>query len=333
MTRNPPPNGVATGDLLSGALRRIRISGSMQYCFMPSGNWTTDATPAPYKPRDAMGFHIVAAGTCWVNLDGEQTDLGKGDIAAFPFGSPHMIGAGTGGRLIDPGNDLPPAPWREIPILRYGDEPEQTRILCGYVQCEAMNFRPFKSLLPRFIHVRTAGADRADWLAATIAQIIEEVDCPQQGGTSVLERLTEVAFLELLRRQFLQATPAETGWLAAIADPALGRCLTLLHGEPVRDWTLASLARESGLSRSTLAERFEAVLGTSPIRYLRDWRLYLASVDLRTTERPTVAIGLDAGYGTEAAFSRAFSRHFGMPPAEWRRGARRSRSGAAALSD
>jgi transcriptional regulator GlxA family with amidase domain len=142
---------------------------------------------------------------------------------------------------------------------------------------------------------------------------------PQPGGGSVLERLTEVAFLELLRRQFQTTPAAPTGWLAAIADPAVGRCLALLHREPGRDWSLADLAAQSGLSRSALSQRFETLLGTAPIRYLRDWRLYLASVDLGTTSRPIAAIADAAGYGTEAAFTRAFSRSFGTPPAEWRR--------------
>jgi hypothetical protein len=98
------------GDLLSEALRRNRITGSMQYCFMPSGDWITDATPASYKPADSVGFHIMAAGSCWLEIEGERTVLEQGDIAAFSFGTPHLIGVGPAGRLIDPGGDLPPKP-------------------------------------------------------------------------------------------------------------------------------------------------------------------------------------------------------------------------------
>jgi AraC-like DNA-binding protein len=311
-----------TGDLLTEALRRIRITGSLQYCFMPEGDWTTDATPAPWRPKDAIGFHILAAGSAWVELDGIRTHLVPGDIEAFPFGTPHILGGGSGTRLIDPGGDLPAQPWPATPILRYPGVGPTVRILCGYVQCDAMRFAPFSSALPPFIHIRTAGAGQTDWLAATIAQIVTEVDQPQAGGGSVLERLTEVAFLELLRRQFQAPAIRPTGWLAAIADPVLGRCLAQLHADPRRDWTLATLASGSGLSRSALSHRFETVLATSPIRYLRDWRLYLASVDLGTTSQPIAAIADAAGYGTEAAFSRAFTRKHGMPPAEWRRSAR-----------
>lgn len=317
LTENPCAGPI--GDLLSEALRRVRITGSMQYCFMPSGDWETDATPAPYKPRDSIGFHLLAGGTCWLEIEGKRTVLIEGDIAAFPFGAGHSIGAGEGGRLIDPGGDLPSVPWTEVPVLRYGGEERQVRMLCGYIQCEAMDFSPFRDMLPKFIHVRTQGAGHGDWLAQTIRQIVVEVDNPLRGGASVLERLTEVVFIEVLRRQFLTDDVPETGWLAAVRDPSLGRCLGLIHAEPHRDWTLADLARASGLSRSALGDHFVKCLGMSPIRYLRDWRLYLASVQLKLADKALAAVAHEAGYGTEAAFNRAFARRFGSPPAEWRR--------------
>ncbi len=304
-----------TAQLLSQALRRIRISGSLQYCFMPQGDWTTDATPAPWRPKDAIGFHIVAAGPCWVDLHGRRTILETGDIAAFPFGTPHMLGAGEGGRLIDPGGDLPAQPWPATPTLHYPAPGPQVRILCGYVQCQATGFAPFRAALPEFIHLRTAGQN--DWLSGTIAQIVTEVDQPQPGGGPILERLTELAFLEILRRQF--QTPAPKGWLAAILDPTLSRALLALHDAPTRDWSLPALAQATGTSRSALTARFTGLLGTSPMRYLRDWRLYLATEALASTPDPIITIATGAGYGTEAAFTRAFTRQFGTPPAEWRK--------------
>ncbi len=301
--------------LLDEALRRIRISGSLQYCFMPQGDWTTDATPAPWRPKDAIGFHIVAAGPCWVDLHGQRTALETGDIAAFPFGTPHLLGGGAGDRILDPGGDLPAQPWPATPTLHYPAAGTQVRILCGYVQCQATGFAPFRAALPEFIHIRTSGQE--DWLAGTIAQIVTEVDQPQPGGGPILERLTEVAFLEILRRQF--GTPAPKGWLAAILDPTLSRALLALHDDPARDWTLPALAAQAGTSRSALTARFAELLDTSPMRYLRDWRLYLAAEALASSTDPIILIATKAGYGTEAAFTRAFSRTFHCPPAEWRR--------------
>jgi transcriptional regulator GlxA family with amidase domain len=170
--------------------------------------------------------------------------------------------------------------------------------------------------------MRTAASGNAQWLRATIEQIVREVDRPRTGGISMLERLTEIIFIELLRHEILASGAGSVGWLAALADASLSRCLALIHDGRNRDWSVQSMAEAAALSRSVLAERFEAVLGTSPMRYVRDWRLYLASVALRTTNRSIAAIGHDAGYGTEAAFNRAFSRTYGSPPAAWRKRAR-----------
>ena len=311
-------------DVLSGVLRGIRLSGSLQFCFMPSGDWQTDGKPrmSEHAGRAVMPFHILVEGSCWLKMPDRQLELATGDVVAFPFGTGHQIGHGKGGRVITPVADLPPRPWRATPILRYGEGCSRLRLLCGYLQCDAMDFRPLRSALPQLLHMKTEGTAEAPWLRATIAQIVAEVDRPRTGGLSMLERLTEIIFIEVLRHEILAARAGATGWLAALADPALARCLALIHDGPHRDWSVDAMAGAAGLSRSSLGERFEAVIGTSPMRYVRDWRLYLASVALRTTGKAIAEIGYDAGYSTEAAFSRAFARANGAPPAAWRQKAR-----------
>ena len=308
--------------MLSDVLRTIRLSGSLQFCFMPTGAWQTDAAPSLAKlagpTTNTIPFHIVVEGSCWLKMDGREVGLTAGDIVAFPFGTGHQLGAGSGGRLVTPTRDLPPKPWREIPVLRYGDEPERVRLLCGYLQCDALDFRPLRNALPPLLHLGTRAAKDGDWLRATIGQIVSEVDRRRAGGLPILERLTEIIFIELLRHQIVAASPGSVGWLAALADRSLGRCIAMIHADPRREWSLSELAAGSGLSRSTLAERFESVLDTSPMRYVRDWRLYLASVALSTSDQGIAAIADRAGYGSEAAFNRAFSRAYGTPPATWR---------------
>ena len=217
---------------IADALRAVRITEAMQYCFMPSGDWQTDASPAPYKPADAVGFHIMVGGRCWLEIGGARHMLEQGDIAAFPRGTGHRLGVGTDGALFDPGAALPPPPWQATPMLRFGDGGRQVRLLCGYVTCEAMNFPLFRQMMPDFIHLRTGGGE--DWLAGTLRQIVQEVDRPEAGGVAVLERLTEVALLEVLRRQFARqrAEAPGTGWLAAAHDPVVGRALAMLHERP-----------------------------------------------------------------------------------------------------
>ena len=319
---------LAIGDALSDVLRNIRLSGSLQFCFMPTGAWQTDAEPSlaklADKPSSVITFHIMVEGTCWMKMEGEAHILNAGDVVAFPFGTGHQLGAGSGGRLILPSSDLPPKPWREIPVLRYGHEPQLVRLLCGYLQCDALNFRPLRNALPRLLHVSSRTAHNAAWLRATIDQIVDEVDSPRSGGLSMLERLTEISFIELLRHQIIAANNQPGGWLAALADPALGKCLAFIHDDPAREWSVQNLSAACGLSRSALSERFETMLDTSPMRYVRDWRLCLASQALNTTTKRIAAIAHEAGYGTEAAFNRAFSRAYGVPPATWRQRAKRS---------
>ncbi|WP_037078575.1 AraC family transcriptional regulator [Rhizobium sp. CCGE 510] len=326
LSENPGAAGVARDDVLSALLSTIRLSGSLQFCFMPTGDWQTDAAPSlanlSARSAGAMPFHIIVAGNCWLKTEGEETDLESGDVLVFPFGTGHQLGAGRDGMQVLPTHDLPPKPWREIPVLRYGEATQEVRLLCGYLQWDGLNFAPLRQALPKLIHLRTRAANDGDWLRATIRQMVDEVDRPRAGGVSMLPRLTEIIFIEILRHQIMMAEPRSVGWLAALADPALSRCLSLIHYNPGRNWSLEDLAAASRLSRSALAERFQSVLSTSPIRYIRDWRLYLASVALATSGQPIAAIADDAGYATEAAFNRAFSRAFATPPAAWRAMAR-----------
>lgn len=322
-----PAAEAGRNDALSDVLRNIRLSGSLQFCFMPSGAWKTDATPSLAKmaasASSTIPFHIVVEGSCWLKMEGVEAELDAGDVVAFPFGTGHQLGAGDDGRLVTPVADLPPKPWRSLPVLRYGEETRRVRLLCGYLNCDAVNFRPLRNALPLLLHVKTRDSDPAGWLKATIDQIVAEVDTPRAGGLSMMERLTEVTFIELLRHQMLSIGSDTRGWLAALADPALGRCLALIHADPHRAWTVPELAIGSGLSRTTLAARFEGVLATTPMRYLREWRLCLASVALATTQKPIAEIAYDSGYGAEAAFNRAFARFYGAPPAAWRQTAGR----------
>lgn len=312
----------AGADVLSGVLRNVRLSGSLQFCFMPSGDWQTDAAPSlaqmGSRTGSAASFHLVVNGQCWLKIEDVTVELHEGDVVLFPFGTGHQLGAGNDGQLVTPVADLPPKPWRTVPVMRYGDGQRPVRLLCGLLHCDALNFGPLRASLPKLLHVRTAGDETARWLRATLHQIVAEVDEPRGGGQTMLERLSEAIFVELLRHRMLETQAGAVGWIAALADQQLARCLAVIHERPTLDWTLEQLGAAAGMSRSALADRFTAMLGISPMRYVREWRLHLASVALATSDRPIAAIAHEAGYGTEAAFNRAFSRLYSAPPATWR---------------
>lgn len=321
-----PPVGAVGGDALSAVLRTLRLSGSMQFCLMSSGEWRTDAEPSMAKfagpTARAAPFHIVAKGSLWLKAGDQTFQLSEGDVVAFPQGAAHQLGVGDGGDIVKPLGDLPPQPWISVPRLAYGDGGGEVRLLCGFLSFAAQAFRPFQDALPPVILVRPSERDDVAWLRAMIAQIVVEADRPRPGGLSIVERLTEITFIELLRYAIGALPPGAVGWLAAMGDAPLGRCLEAIHLRPHHDWSLAGLADAAGLSRSALSERFQTMLGASPMRYVRDWRLCLAADRLAVTDTPVGQLAYETGYATEAAFSRAFSRVHGAPPAAWRRGAR-----------
>ncbi|WP_258157791.1 AraC family transcriptional regulator [Rhizobium sp. TH2] len=309
-------------DLLSSVLESVRLSGSLQFCFMPSGDWQTDAKPslANLSPSNTgvMPFHIMAEGTCWLRIEGDEVVLHAGDIVVFPFGTGHQLGAGKDGRLIIPTGDLPQKPWARTPVLHYGEGPDLVRLLCGYLHCEVLDFAPLQRVLPKLVHIRTTGQAELAWLSSMVRQIVREVDEPRHGSQSMIERMTELTLIEVLRHQMSDAEKNVVQTLPVMSDAVLSRCLNAIHRNPEREWTLRELASISAVSRSGLIERFQTALDTSPMRYLRDWRLYLASVRLRNTSDSITRVAIESNYGSEAAFSRAFTRAYGLSPGAWR---------------
>ena len=232
---------------------------------------------------------------------------------------------------------LPTLPGEKIPQIKIGGGSPRAHFICGYLHCE-QQFNPLRESLPRLLVIRahqhpnhaqppaTDGLPESnvvyvqsgDWLEMTRRSIIEEADGEQQGQSAMLVRLTEVLFVEIVRRYMQQLSPAQRGWLAGVRDPIIGHTLRLLHTHPEHEWTVDQLAQAVGLARSTLAQRFREIMRESPMRYLAGWRMQVAQHLLRQTSLSIREIAEETGYESEAAFSRAFKRYYGQPPAMWR---------------
>ncbi|HWE25546.1 MAG TPA: AraC family transcriptional regulator [Myxococcales bacterium] len=311
--------------LLEEALRMVHLSGAVFLLGEFTEPWAFAAMePRAYAAALCPGaeslvlFHIVLQGRCDVWLrSGGAASLAAGEAVVLPYCDPHAMGYP---RHPDPppvGKFLPSPPWRTLPIMRVGDGASSTRILCGYLRCDDLLFQPQFKALPPLIHVRPATRSGTEWLRASAQYELEQTASRRPTGLSA--RLPELLLLESLR-QHLAAVPASrTGWLAALRDPVVGRALQLLHASPAENWTVPRLARSVAVSRTVLGDRFAAVLGRPPMRYLAQWRLQLATHLLRTTAETLPQIAGRVGYGSEAAFSRAFKRGVGEPPAAWRR--------------
>jgi len=208
-----------------------------------------------------------------------------------------------------------------LPVVEIEGGGAHTSILCGMFDFDRDARETLLPHLPSLIRVEGGPSSPVAWLDTTLRLLADEQTSQRPGADVIVGRLIEILFIQVLRAWILRS-PHQRGWLAALSDPKLARALSLVHGEPARAWTAASLAREAGMSRSSFFTHFSTVLGETPSSYLTGWRMRLARRKLRTRDEGLAQIAVEVGYGSEAAFSRAFKRVVGMSPSHWRQSAR-----------
>jgi AraC-like DNA-binding protein len=320
-------------DVLSDVLRTIRLTGAVFFPMETSSPWA-DEIPAAAAfahvvlpgAQQVVSYHIVTEGACWAALRGAAPiRLESGDILVIPHGDAYVMSSAPG-LPSQMSADMVLGFFRQMAagglpgvVVEGGGGPERAKVICGFLGCDVRPFNPVLERLPRLVHIRRPPATSADdRLGPVIEFALAESRQRRSGGRCVLLRLSEVLFVEVVRR-YLDALPADhTGWLAGLRDPIVGRALARLHDRPAHAWTLERLARDVAASRSTLAERFTRVVGQPPMRYLTRWRMQLAARLLADGPSKLSAVALDVGYDSEASFSRAFKKVVGVAPATWR---------------
>jgi AraC-like DNA-binding protein len=245
--------------------------------------------------------------------------LTAGDIVIFPHGDAHVLGIGLPEKPLDAVQMFAKNLTQGFKLARFGGGGEITRFVCGFMVCEPRLSEVFLAGLPKMLKVHIANEPSGEWLENSIRFSVGEATGSNAGSGLVLAKLSEVLFVETLRRYINALPPDQTGWLAGARDPVISQALAFLHSEPADPWTVSNLARRIGLSRTRLAERFRHFLGESPMAYLAQWRLKLGAEILQSTEDSVAEVAAAVGYGSEAAFSRAFKREFDCPPAQFRR--------------
>lgn len=334
-----------SNDTLSDVLRTVRLRGAVFFYVSGGTEWAAEA-PAAGEIAAAvmpgaehmMQYHVVTDGACWAGIVGEPpARMASGDIVLFPHGDAHVMSSAPGMRAD------PNVAWYrgaridELPIrIAYegtsGPQPAPpgllglTSVVCGFLSCDVTPFNPLIATLPRMLHLRAG--DGGGWVVPFLRQAVAESHAARPGSEAMLARMSEMLFVDAVRRH-VDALPAgSTGWLAGLRDRFVGRALTLLHRRPADPWTIDDLGRQVGLSRSALHERFVQFVGRPPIQYIARWRMQVASGLLRNSSATVAAVALEVGYDSEAAFARAFKRATGMPPAAWRRAVARERAAA-----
>ena len=318
-----------TGDALSDVLKTVRLTGAAYFDVAASAPWVAEQ-PArelvlPKILPDAshlISYHVLVEGECFAGVVGETpVAVRAGEVVVFTRGDPHVLSSSPGMRA-DP---LPPETIAAIaagPLpfyASYGNGAAVTaRLVCGFLACDAHPFNPLLDNLPPVIVAGEPAKGDANWLARFIRVATFETASKRAGAESVLAKLSELMFIEALRRHLEALPPAQSGWLAGLRDPFIGKALAALHRDAARPWTLEQLAREVGLSRSVLAQRFADVVGMPPMQYLARWRMQVAAGLLNCGRASMAEVAAAVGYGSEAAFSRAFKHVVGTPPSAWR---------------
>jgi AraC family transcriptional regulator, alkane utilization regulator len=335
MTETPPsfagtPERAAPAmghDALSQMLRAVRLTGSVFF----GGTFTApfgvvspkhwDESTALTRLRHISIFHLIAGGRCtFEHANGERRELTTGDLILLPFADEHRFWNGTPPEFAYAPDIVRPGPIEGVDTLNYGGGGHATRLVCGYLESSEFLFTPVFRTLPPMLVERTGDEKVGALMASTAREIAALVEAATPGTQMLLGRMMELLFVEVLRRHVSRLPADSKGWFAALNDTIVGRALTLVHADPSRKWTADDLARESGSSRTVLAERFNALLGRPPIDYVTSWRIQLAADRLRNGSDSIASIAADVGYESEAAFNRAFKRETGLTPGRWRNG-------------
>lgn len=330
-------------DVLSDVLRVIHLSGAVFFKAEFSAPWALDS-PNPELLASVVIpgadcvvlFHVVTEGDCVVQCPGHPgVKIEAGDVIVLPHGEAHTMRSDDAAEATALTAVFSPAPRDELPLVSLGGGGQKSRFICGYLNCD-QRFVPLTDALPTMFvmrsrhdyvaieaidgtgrHSRQVPQGSDTWLSTTLKFTVNEANSGRPGSATMLGRLAELMFVDIVREYMDQLPPERCSWLTGLKDAHVGGALRLLHAHPTRNWTVDELAHAVAISRSGLAQRFRQFVGQSPMRYLATWRMQLAKQMLREGGHTIQDVASHVGYQSEAAFNRAFRREAGAPPAAW----------------
>lgn len=324
-------------DALSHILKSVRLASAVYLNAEFTAPWCIRGECGLPSVRERLAgaehvafFHFLTEGACKVRLagSGQVLEAKAGDVLLFPQEGKHLMGSHLHLAPMEGEASVVAQPGAEPSLyhMRHGGGGSPTRFVCGYLALDRGMFRSLFQSLPPVLHIPLGDAASSALLRELLRAAVRESAAQGPGSGSTLAKLADLLFVEALRRYVELLPPGDKGWVAGMRDLRVGRALALLHGQPHRPWTVHLLAREVAVSRSALAKRFTSLVGESPMQYLIRWRLTLAAQWLRAGREPVLSIAERSGYESEATFSRAFKRAFGLPPGSWRRSPKLSKS-------
>ena len=314
-------------DALSDVLRVVHLTGGVFLHAEFFAPWCIAARVAPEHCAPLLGpvshlilYHYVVEGALHVRVEGEEAFvLRPGEVVLFPRNDLHLLGSDLALPPVLAGDIIQPPKDGGLFAIHHGGYGARTSLVCGFLGCDSADGNPVIATLPAALRLNIEEGGAAEWMRSTFQYAAEEVAAGRPGSATVLAKLSELLFVESVRRYAETLPEGQTGWLAGLRDHYVARALALLHRDMTRSWTVDELGRHVGLSRSALAERFTHLIGVAPMHYLANWRMQVAAQELRNRSTSLAQVANTVGYESEAAFSRAFKKAFGTAPATWRR--------------
>jgi len=298
-------------DVLSDVLSVYKMGNSVICEPVLSSPWGMK-----FEPDAKAMFHLIRSGTCYLqtNTMDQPLRLMQGDIV--------LITKCNGHKLTDP-ETTSVEPFQDVLARQKETFPEDssrniTSMLCGVYYFQQYDYNPVLSLLPNIIHIPAEKVQNNMQLHALIQLILLESGRNEVGSTTAITRYIDVMFIYIVRTWVQQQPPGTTGWLGALNDPRIGLAISLIHKNPSNKWTVASLANRVNMSRSSFAQKFNNIVGETPLTYLTKWRMNLSSKLLRESNQLLMTIAAAVGYDSETAFSKTFKKFKSMPPGEYR---------------
>lgn len=307
-------------------LRTIRLTGGIFLDAEFTAPWCVASQVAPEDchpftplPKGIIAYHYVSAGRLLLCVgEGLPLEVSAGHLVVLPRNDPHVLGSHLDCPPVSADGLMQATVESGIARIVHGGTGEATRIWCGFLLSDTTT-DPLVGLLPNVMVLDVAQGVAGQWIESSFRLAASEFATGEMHSPALLSRLAELLFIEAVQCYFASLPPEQLVWLGGLRNPFVSRGLALMHDRPSRHWTTEALAREVGLSRSAFAERFTELVGAPPMRYLAGLRMQVAARRLRESQDPIVLIAEQVGYESEASFSKAFKRAFGIPPATWRR--------------
>lgn len=305
-------------DLLSDILNVMQLSGTLYFRTSFTAPWGLQVPQFENVAR----FHYVHRGRCYAHIDGQEAPvaLEQGDLVIVTRGAPHILSDPVDAQVQSVDQVVQNSGFTGRGALVFGDpgSGHETQLICGHFAFDPGARHILLDALPAYLQIKDYGKSTPDWLDDTLKIIGGEAGNDGLGSDLIALKLSEIIFTQAIRKYLATDGRTRTG-LAGFADAQICRALEAIHSEPSKPWTVESLARIAGLSRTSFSNRFNDLLSHTPLNYLTDWRMQIARRLLIDSELPIIDVAERSGYSSEASFGRVFKRHFDVPPASFRR--------------